>query len=278
MPRHLETDRQALEEAEAIQKKTLDALQRIQSTAAETEETGISTLGSLKEQKDQFTRVFEAADRVDAGLLKTEKLQDRMSLWSLRFNKRSAKRDVDRERKDAKKLAQEHAKLARQRLKERKGEADEEDEDPKTKTVNQKKKKANKKTKKSRTVNDEFDTKKDLLYGVDEAAAGKHKAKLDELNAVDEEIDQALDSVAKQVDSILAIGKEMNTEINSQDRQMDTLVERVERTKYKQAVVNKRTTKFLDGNLRKQHDMLDTLSPVSVASKAIALNSTMLEI
>lgn len=272
---HLKTDHEALDEAEKIQQQTLDALRRIQTTAAETEETGMRTLGELNDQKDQFQRVFEAADRVDTGLLKTEKLQDRLSLWSLRFNKRSAKRDVDKQRKDAKKLAREHAELAKERLKEKRSE----DESSKVKSKkDSKNKQTTKKSKKNRSVRDEFTTKKDLLYGVDVAAAGEHKDKLEELNAVDKEIDQALDSVAKQVDTILSIGKEIKSEINSQDHQMDTLVERVERTKYKQDVVNKRTTKFLDGNLRKQHQMVDTLSPVSVATKTFALNSSMLEI
>lgn len=292
---HLETNEQALEDAAEIQQATLATIRRIQNTAAETQESGIRSLVELKEQRDQFVRVFEAADRLDTGLQKTEQLQNRLGLWSLRSTKTSAKKEVDQQRAEARKLAQEHAALAQQRLKEKQqrnnnnndqnhsnisstNSAEGDDSTTSSSKQNDKPKayfkKRNKKHLKVTTVDDSssFAVKKDLLYGVDTTSAaggGEYQEQLEHLNEVDHEIDAALAVVATQVDTILAMGCEIKNEIDSQHTQMEGLSDRVERSQYQQDIINKRTTKFLDGKLRQQHQMVDTLSPLSVASKTL---------
>jgi hypothetical protein len=278
----IDNDDEALEEASRLQQSTLAALRRIQSTAVETEESGVHSLAALKGQKDQFSRVFAAADRVDTGLQKTEQLQNKLSMWSLRFNKRGAKNEVDQQRNDARKLAQQHAKLAQKRLQEKRQDGDWSVGDDSnassiksqtktTKVIPIMKKKS---PKSSMAFDDAFAMKKDLLYGVDTTiAGGKYQAKLEELNEVDQEIDAALDVVATQVDTILTMGKEMRSEIRAQHGSIDVLSDRMERSQYKQDIINKRTTRFLDGKVRKKHNMVDTfgtgpLSRASVAGKA----------
>jgi uncharacterized protein YdcH (DUF465 family) len=277
----INNDDEALEEASRLQQSTLAALRRIQSTAVETEESGVQSLAALKEQKDQFSRVFEAADRVDTGLQKTEQLQNKLSMWSLRFNKRGAKNEVDRQRNDARKLAQQHAKLAQKRLQEKRQDGDWSVGDDsnassiksqtKTMTTNAIPIKKKRSPKSSLAFDDAFAMKKDLLYGVDTTiAGGKYQAKLEELNEVDHEIDAALDVVATQVDTILTMGKEMRCEIRAQHGSINVLSDRMERSQYKQDIVNKRTTRFLDGKVRKKHNMVDTFGtgPLSRASAA----------
>jgi hypothetical protein len=296
----LDDDDAALNEAARLQQSTLAVLRRIQSTNAETQESGIQSLEALKEQREQFGRVFAAADRVDTGLQKTEKLQNKLGLLSLRFGtKRSAKKDVDSHRNEARKLAQQHAKLAEKRLKEKRQDTGDDDassnasskksnaDEKANKAMAKKQKKKN--TKKAlASFADGFALKKDLLYGVDltNVTNDLHREKLQQLNETDQEIDTALDEVSTQVETILSMGKEMRREVIAQDDSIDVLTDRVERSQYKQEIVNKRTTKFLDGRVRKQHAIVDTFgtkkligsSPLASVATATAARKAVLEI
>jgi hypothetical protein len=277
----LDDDDAALNEAARLQQSTLAVLRRIQSTNAETQESGIQSLEALKEQREQFGRVFAAADRVDTGLQKTEKLQNKLGLLSLRFGtKRSAKKDVDSHRNEARKLAQQHAKLAEKRLKEKRQDTGDDDassnasskksnaDEKANKAMAKKQKKKNTKKKALASFADGFALKKDLLYGVDltNVTNDLHREKLQQLNETDQEIDTALDEVSTQVETILSMGKEMRREVLAQDDSIDVLTDRVERSQYKQEIVNKRTTKFLDGRVRKQHAIVDTFGTKKLSS------------
>lgn len=263
--RVLKNDKQVLDAAADIQQDTLSALRRIQTTVDESEIVGASTLAALYDQRNKLDKIHEGADRVDQGLKNAEKLQDRLGRWSLRFNKRSATREVKKEIKAEEKSSS----LATT-------------DSSSTSTTNSsspvvRETPAPKKKQQSRLIRKSAPgpswqtkptTRSRLLDGTE--LKGPHKEKLEELQDVDDEIDDALDAVSQSLDRLMDINAGMSGEVQHQTTSISRVAERTAEADRKQRIINKRATKFMDGKLRKQNERADALPGVSKAATMTA--------
>jgi hypothetical protein len=93
-------NQQALQETRKVQSKTLQALERIQWQAAETQAIGHATLQQLEQQDVDINRTMEATSQLNDNLKQASKLQDRFAVWSGQWGtKRMAKQLIKKERK-----------------------------------------------------------------------------------------------------------------------------------------------------------------------------------
>jgi hypothetical protein len=88
----------ALQATRDLQQKSIDALHRIQSQAAETQAIGLETMQQLDEQDQRMDSAMESTKRLRDNLKKASKLQDRFGFLSLQMgNKKTAKKQLKAE-------------------------------------------------------------------------------------------------------------------------------------------------------------------------------------
>jgi hypothetical protein len=94
------TNQQALQATRNVQSKTLQALERIQTQAAETQAMGHATLQQMEQHDARMNRTMEATAQLNSNLHQASKLQDRFAVWSLQLGtKRVARQLVKKEKK-----------------------------------------------------------------------------------------------------------------------------------------------------------------------------------
>jgi hypothetical protein len=267
-------DKQALQDAALIQQDTQDAIRRIQQQAAETEDIGATTLAGLEEQRRQMDGILEAGDTLHNNLDKTEKLQNKLSRWSLFFNRGAARRDVKEE--EELHSQKEKVKSARQDRLDIQDSLAVHKNGGNSGTSTTRKGRRNKGNKSKESDEGPIDTNKvkskDLLYGTSAADKGEHAAELDELATTDREIDSALDDVGAQLDSILGMSSDINSQVKQQSKGVTEIHDQVEAADYKQKVVNNRNRRFMTGKLRKDNEKekeFGMMKMASMASKAM---------
>lgn len=255
--RVLRTDEDVLDEAASLQQHTLAALRRIQTTANESEEVGGSTLAALSDQRGKLERIHEGADRVDKGLRTAEKLQDRLGRVALRFNKRAAKREVREEIAAEDQSSQSSGSSA---AKEAVAAVIAPTPSP-TVHVEKIKKTSRLLRKQPPAGTPSWQTTKPTRSRLlDKAPTGPHKEKLEALQDVDDEIEDALDAVGASLDRLMDINAHMSTEVQHQNKSIHRVSDRMAAADHKQRIINRRATKFMDGKLRKQNERADVLS------------------
>ena len=248
----LNTNAKVIQEASNIQQDTKAAIRRMQAQAAETKEVGATTLEELENQRAQMYRIQDEGDRVQGQLKTAERLQNRLSRWSLNFNGRAARkqaqtmtdhekakdatkqkrREIEAERAESKEKAQEqavpvvtpHGRGKKNRKNSKKGEADD-----------SKPKKA---------------TSKGLLYGT----KGETDPDLQRLADEDAEIDEGLDMVSDQLDDLMQMAESMGSEARAQTRGLNDFTDQMAEVNHQQRVVNNRTGRFLSGKVRKNYE------------------------
>lgn len=255
----LDSDAKVLAEASAIQGDTRAALRRIRQQASETQEVGSATLQELHNQRQQFYRISDAADRVEGQLKVTERLQNQLSRWTLNFNGRAARRVAQAETQFEKKK-DETAQMRRE-IEASVGESETAKKSSDWATsievaqigrTNQKSI-ASKKNKNDQPVIDiKPEPPKGLLYGSNNPAGVRPE--LQQLAEEDAEIDQELDGIGNQLDDLLQMAKTMGNEASRQSNHLDNFNGQMEKVNYQQKVVNNRTGRFLTGRVRRNYE------------------------
>lgn len=252
----LKNNKEACEDAAAIQEDTLEALERIRMQAAETESLGVTTLEELHEQRRQMDRIMEDGDRVKDQLKTTEQLQNKMSRWALNFNKKAAKKEV-KEAALANKLKAE-VRAERDTNVASSGTLGTVESTGSASVVPKHKSAYVVKRKKKNNKNVQPATNKGVAYGVTNVDEETNED-LNRLAETDAVIDRHLSGVGAQLDGLLELTKEMNTEIKAHDRKLDDVSKQVEEVNVKQKVVNSRARRFLTGKKREDADKQFTL-------------------
>lgn len=263
-------NKKALQEAADIQAETQAALQRIQQQAAETEELGATTLEELQEQRQKMDNILEAGDELHAHLDKTEKLQNKLSRWSLFFNRKAARRDAN---KEAEKVETSNKVSSKRQARMAMTEADSLVPVRKDESTARKGKRPTNKNKKNGGGDDmPVDHKKGLMYGV----GAIDEENMDELNALadtDAAIDSTMDSVSAQLDSLVGMSKSIGSEVKTQSKGVDEIHDQIESANYKQKVVSNRGRRFMTGKLRRENEKEKELGGsalLKVATKALS--------
>lgn len=93
-------NQEALAATRNVQSQTLQAVQRMQVQAAESQAIGHATIEQLQEQDGRMNRTLNATSKLKDSLNKASKLQDRFGMLSLQFGtKKQAKKLVKQENK-----------------------------------------------------------------------------------------------------------------------------------------------------------------------------------
>jgi hypothetical protein len=234
---------EAFRDAAAMQTLTLKALERTWAQLAESIEVGLATNGKLTEQQEQTCRIQNDANRLAAGLQKSNQLLNKLGRWGLRFGTER------RARSEAKRKMTSTSKTKRE-------------------TINIVDSKSEKQNPKSRRQNNSNTpsapsaiSPKRLLEGAD-IENNEHKKELEDLASTDDEINRHLNEIDLQVDNLLTVARSIRDQVATQSEDVERLTDHIEQSNDKQLVVNRRTRQFLDGKLRKQYTVQDTiLSP-----------------
>ena len=260
----LNNSSQACQQAAEIQQETLEAVQRIQLRAAETEAVGITSLAELQAHREKVETILSAGDRLHEQLDTAETLQNRFGRWNLQFNRRAAKRDTKQELKalEKKELAKEERSLrismASSDAINKNGSLTSSASSSLSSTptstpvrVKHTSSLVKSRPKKKQPVGDSGP--KGLLYGLD-PTGHENEQELRELAGTDQIIDKELDKVSSQLDGLLNMTKTMKTEIATQDVAMEEVSKTLVKADYKAKVVNDRGRRFLTGKPRRELD------------------------
>lgn len=262
----VKTDREALEQASAIQEDTLAALQRAHQQASETHDVGVTTLEELHAHRAQLDKIQQEGDRLDEALTQSEKLQNRLGKWAFAWrSNKVARRQAEEERKQQEELDRKKEARAAQRQAELE-EQQAAKESTSSNTVMISPHRKQKSPRKAKAGTSPSKTKIGLTEGID--PNDKHKKEFEQLASTDAEIDQSLDALGSQLDSLLALSKEVGSETNNQSRGISNVSTRIEESKQRQNIVNKRSTRFFSGQKRREHEKQDTLNPAALVRMA----------
>lgn len=257
---NITNDNQALDEAARLQADTKAALQRMQQQAAESQVVAVTTLEELQEQRHTLDHVGKQTNRLQSGLEKTKELQDRLSRWTLTFNRRAATRTVKRERRQEerqqKKRLDKHGDMLdgnvqQQRLQEARErratkqawkeldnlpiDLEEVDTDSASSDGSRTPPSADR-------YNNNNTTK-----AVDTSALTSDDIarRLAALHQEDEEIDAALDGLGAQVDTLLELAKAQGQEVRAQDSLLQDVHDDIQHATDLQKTANLRAKGFL---------------------------------
>jgi hypothetical protein len=263
-------NRAVLKETVETQKLTLEALERIQRQAAETQAVGNMTLATLDDQDQRVDRVVKGSSKLNENLDKTEKLQNRFAFWSLEFNRRTAQRQVKREQKEEKKDQDKPKPSFKRRTRPKKAQeavtpneivhiSDKEELHVPEKEELFSGRKEEQDPEPTRTAGSSAKDATDPLSDHDRRI-------LDRIEDSDKALEPALDAVGKQLDSILALSKALGEASETQACKIDTVQDQLEKADYKQKVVNHRHRLFTKTPREKRNEK-SLASRIALATK-----------
>ena len=250
----LHSDKETLEEASDIQRRTKDSIERIQQNAAATKEVGITTLEELETQRRTLERIQLEGDRTENNLKTAERLQNKLSRWSLAFNRKAARKTAEKARDHEEEMEQK--KVERNQRLEPEQAPSVEEEVIITKHGKGKKemRKSKKKKKDSETPARAKGPKShQRLYSGDDSD-------LQKLDEEDQEINEGLDVIGSQLDEIMNMAEAMGSETKAHGRGLDDVTDQMTEMNHQQRVVNNRTGRFLSGKIRREYEKEGTNS------------------
>jgi len=248
-------DHEALEDAAAMQAATLEALERMQLDLAGTELVGHEVQEHLRNQQEQTLRIQQEADRLQSGLGKSNQLFNKLGRLGLRFRtEKKARNEVKkvynldcnptakaRKKDSTKNTAEAGSKSAKDESKH-----------------SMKRPKNLRRTKKSSKQETQHNPKS-LLQEMGDIQKNEHRDQLQSLADTDQEIDRHLEQIDSQLDSILTMSRSVHDQVQTQSRHVEEIHRQIDDVDREQKVVNHRARRFLDGKLRKQYDVQDTI-------------------
>lgn len=230
----LTSNAQAINEAESMQKRSREALERIQSQTEETKEVATLSLEEMKHQR-RLLEVIEMEFRcLKTKISKTDKLLNTFDRWGLEIRgKKRAKKEAKRA------LAEARAKQAKEALCR--------SADPAVTAI---------KSKVAAPMRP--DRKKEVLIKSTYEDAGDHNpideedmAGLYRIDQNDKEIDEMLDEIDASLDGIASLCLAMKEESHSQPKNLESIGKIVEACNKKQAVAITRLSRNLTARPRR---------------------------
>lgn len=308
MDNEFDSNAEALQATRDLQKKSLDALERIQNQAAETQAIGLETMDQLDQQGQRMDSALNATKELNDQLGKASKLQDRFGFLSMQFaNKAAAKSQVKTEEK---------FRTGKSSKKEKKSKQKNSDDTTSTEAPKFKRRGARPKkgavqeekpvsmddlvsstTKKSNDLKNEVD-RNELFAGAKPKnkpmRAGKRADKrkqqppvkdtpmtdlerrdLAEIEADDKAVDAGLDILGNQVESLLQISKGMGETVQLQNGKLDDIDKGLTKADNKSKQVNQRAKLFTLNRRQKRKEKNKFETPVSMKANAALAAVTM---
>lgn len=249
-------DHGALEDAAEMQAATLEALERMQLDLAGTELVGNEVQEQLRNQQEQTARIQQETHRLEAGIDKTNQLFNKLGRLGLRF--RTEKKARNEVRNVFKLDSTPTAKAKRGGTKP----VEAGSESSKDESKQSKKRSQNLRRTKKSSKQETPHSPKSLLQEMGDIEQNEHREKLQTLAETDEEIDRHLEQIDSQLDGLITMSRTVNDQIQTQSKHVEEIHQQMDKVDHEQKVVNHRTRRFLDGKLRKQYDVQDTIQTV----------------
>jgi hypothetical protein len=226
---NITSNAQAIEEAEAMQAQAREAMERIRAQTEQTQEVAAMTLGELQEQRRQTESIELQAHSLEAKLQHTNRLQNSFDRWSLNLRgKKRATKEATVVLAGAK---------AQQAVKSLSRSVDPAVAAIKNKVVAQKRPERKKEVLIKSTNEHEDSNPMD-----EEDVAG-----LDRIDQNDKELDAMLDQIDASLDGITNLSLAMKEEAHSQNKNLKSVNQSMERANEKQAVAITRVRHSLTG-------------------------------
>jgi len=246
-----ETNQEALQATRDLQQKSLEALERIQAQAAESQAMGQEALIQLQNHNEQLDEATRATQKVDDSLNKAHRLQDRFAFISFQFgNRKTAKRHLKQEQKHLKSTPDTAPTFKRGGPRPIKSNGDGNDND----NLSDHRKVADEKAQK--TVEKSVDLDRAELFGgqttksrrknkpipktPDAPMTAHDRRELAEIGADDQAIDAGLDILQRQVESLVGLSKTIEGTLQGQATKLSKLDKKIAQTNDKNAHLNHR--------------------------------------
>ena len=265
----LNSDAKVIQEASTIQQDTRAAIQRIQQRTTETQELGATTLEELQEQREQLHRIQDEGQRIEGQLKTAEKLQNRLSRWSLNFNRGAARRqaqaitDFEKERDMIKQKRREMSNAssitATGGNSTKSSSNNQQPEVVITPHGGRRRTRGRSRKAENETREDNKGAHKGLLYGTQQN--GAMDPELQKLAGEDDEIDRELDKLGDQLDDLFHLATTIGGEANAQSSGLREFTDKMAEVNHQQRVVNNRTGRFLSGRLRRDYEQESITNP-----------------
>ena len=271
----LKDDQAVLHDGLRLQGHTRAAIARMKQQTQETHDIGLATLTELHNQRETMMHISNQTDRLHSGLAKTEQLQNKLSRWTLTFQRQRATKLVRREKQEERRHEERRAKFqsnkpitAKQELQRRLAQAQERHDNKQARENLQNllidivdKDKATPSTAPSWEPQSKNSAQQTRSVGhpvpsnkVSTSNKQQHCQNQDplaELQAQDEEIEEALDGLGHQIEALLDLAKAQRQEVTSQQPLLTLVQDEMETAVDKQKVANYRALGFLTRNNRR---------------------------
>jgi len=222
------SNQSALDETTRLQQETQAAIERMQERVASSQAVGAETVGRLADQNQQLRNTHAATMDLEDKLKETERLQKKMGRWSWNFGAhRAAQKQAQRETKERQRQAKAMEKV-------------EEEERPKTGLASKSSIIKTRKKKQDPILSSSKGSKsKGQAMSKDEAQ------QLENIQSTDGVIDQGLDALGSQLDTLLEVGQMAGQEVKQSRPLMDDIQKQTEINDEKQRAATYRTKRFL---------------------------------
>jgi hypothetical protein len=225
MPVTIETDREALDQAALLQEKSKEATRRIQQQLQETQDVGAMTLDDLYERRRQLDAIEEQGRRLDEKLAETQELHTRLGgIFS--FLQRVNHVGV----KGVAPLPEEPSTIYKKRLVE---------------THRQRGWKpsmnAGKKKDKAKTE----ENTQGLLPVHPNSIPSEHANHIHALDKADKELDDELDMIGRQLETMKRMADEIGDEAHNQGKQIGRVRNQLAGAQVRQQQVDEKTRRLL---------------------------------
>ena len=247
---------ETLEHAAAIQTSTLEALERMQLDLAETELVASETHKQLIDQHDQGERILHETGRLKAGLDKSNKLFNKLGRFGLRFRTETkARNEVKKLYSGAEGNETNNPGKQGSHHKTGAGLSSYEAKDDKPESRQRSTKSRGKNSSKEATPH----CPKTMLEEMGDIERNEHRDELQIIADTDEEINRHLDQIDSQLDGIMNAARVVHDQVHTQTSRLDEIGQRMDEADNEQKVVNHRVRRFMDGKLRNQYTVQDTI-------------------
>ena len=280
-----------LEDAALTQAQTKESVQRMQRQLAETDVIGSMTLADLEDKGTRVNNISREADRLNAILDNTKRLQDRFAGWSLTFGTRRQARKLARAERDEERHVQAMerdgigGKSSRCVKNSRVASDATNDQDPwfredpigKTKKNEEQSKRnelfgANAESEKARSKPDPEHT---TSQAEGAPLSQNEQDFLESIESVDNDIDSELDVVSKQVERLMKMATSMGEETEQQNQTLTNVTDDMDKANHKQRVINHRAHLFTmkRREKRKNRRMVDDKAALAAKLSLAAVGS-----
>ena len=236
-------NRALLDQADELQRKSIEVARRCQQQLTETEEVGVLTGDEIRNQNKTMTHIQDSADMTNAKLDHTHKLLNQYDRWAFHWygrNKRQARQEGKQSINEKKLVDKQNQKQQLSKIDSKKPPVDHY---------------SNNEAKRSQLFPSSGQSRMRIVNSIPIDVDGDTVASpIDEetkdyllhIEAQDEVLDNVLNGMVESLDRLSQISKTMKDDIHQGSQQMDQVTKKVDQVNQKQIVAQGRLRRNLN--------------------------------